>query len=127
MLRRDAGQPERVLVPLTAMDIEQPRSRCDRNADPGVAVELLVEVFAQRDPAGGATDGGAAGGAQPAEFRRPVAGVEEAPRPRMVGALIEVAAHPPGFRRAPRVGPGVDLGGRRILKKKKHESSALRR
>ena len=81
-------------------------------ADPGLAVELLVEVFAQRDPAHRPAHGGAAGGAQPAELRRPVAGVEETARARMVGALIETRAHLAGFRCAARVGPGEELGRR---------------
>src|SRR4029077_14698952 len=112
MVRRDPGQSQRVWVPLAAMDIEQAGARGDRVADADVAVELLVEVFGQRDPACGATDSGAAGGAQPAELGGPVAGVKEAPRPCVVGPLIELRAHAAGFLRAPRIGPGEELGGR---------------
>src|SRR3981081_3761987 len=73
--RSDAGEAQRGVIPPAAIDIEQPRPRCDRMTDPDVTVELLVEVFAQRDPAYGATDGTAASGAKPADLRRPVAGV----------------------------------------------------
>src|SRR6184192_1006951 len=81
-------------------------------ADPDLTVELLVEVFAERDPAHRPAHGGAAGGVQPAELRRPVAGVKETARARVVVALVETRAHTAGFGGAARVGPGEELGGR---------------
>ena len=112
LFRCDAGQPEGGLVPLAAIDIEQPGPGRDRIADAGLTVELLVEVFAQRDPPHRPTHGGGAGGAQPAELRRPVAGMKETAGARVVGALVETRAHGAGFPCAARVGPGEELGGR---------------
>src|SRR5439155_6218569 len=127
LFRCDAGEPERGSIPLAAIDIEQPGSGCDRMADPGLTVELLVEIFAERDPARRPAHSGAAGGVQPAELRRPVAGVEETARARMVGALVETQAHLARFRRAARVGPGEELRGRATGAINTHEAVPVAR
>src|SRR5256712_5621679 len=96
-------------------------------ADARVTLELLEEVLTQRDPAHRPAHGGGPRGAQPAELRRPVAGVKEAAGARVVGALIEVRSHALCLRRAARVGPGEELGGRPARAIDTHEAVPVAR
>src|SRR2546428_11573748 len=96
-------------------------------ADARVTLELLEEVLTQRDPAHRPAHGGGPRGTQPAELRRPVAGVKEAAGARVVGALIEMRSHALGFRRAARVGPGGELGGRPARANNNHQAVPVAR
>jgi len=88
----DARQLQCFPVPSAAVDIEQPGAGCHRVTHRRRAKKLLVKVFAKRYPADGSPHRSGTRRAQPAQLRRPVAGVKEASRARVVGTLVEARA-----------------------------------
>ena len=104
------------------MNVEQPGTGRDREADPVLAEESAIEVLGERDPADRPGHRGPAGGLQPAELRRPEAGVKEAARAAVVGVLVEVRAQTSRFGCAARVGPGEQLGGRAAVAVDTHQT-----